>query len=177
MTLATHAIVGGAVSSLFPSHPVIAFFAGFFSHFILDAMPHWDYKIMSAYANPSIAMSVNTVKPGASGKFKADRNFAVDLSHISADLVLGILMVLFVLHPAVVAEWKILALGVIGGILPDFLQFVYMRFPHQPMILIQKFHSFMDTRHKLNDKPFIGIVSQGAVIVSVIILVKYLVQL
>src|SRR5260370_21690372 len=43
MILTTHAIVGGALASLFPSHPIVAVAAGFASHFAIDAIPHWDY--------------------------------------------------------------------------------------------------------------------------------------
>jgi hypothetical protein len=140
MTLATHAVVGGAVASLFPSHPLIAFFAGFFSHFILDAIPHWDYKILSAYADKKIAK--------LSEKTKIDKYFVLDLLRTGTDALLGVSVTLLVWHPATIAEWEILALGMIGGMLPDFLQFVYARFPHQPMILIQKFHDFMQTAYR-----------------------------
>jgi hypothetical protein len=42
MILSTHAIVGAAIASFLPSHPTIAFVLGFGSHFVLDAIPHWD---------------------------------------------------------------------------------------------------------------------------------------
>src|ERR1700738_4714821 len=40
MILSTHAIVGGALANLLPSHPVVAITAGFASHFAIDAIPH-----------------------------------------------------------------------------------------------------------------------------------------
>jgi hypothetical protein len=43
MILTTHAIVGGALASFLPSHPVAAFVAGFASHFDSDAIPRVDY--------------------------------------------------------------------------------------------------------------------------------------
>src|SRR6516225_11831962 len=43
MILSTHAIVGGTIASLFPSHPALVVAAGFASHFAIDAIPHWDY--------------------------------------------------------------------------------------------------------------------------------------
>jgi hypothetical protein len=45
MILSTHAIVGGAIASLFPSHPLLVVAAGFVSHFAIDAIPHWDYPL------------------------------------------------------------------------------------------------------------------------------------
>lgn len=37
-----HLLVGAAVGSVSP-HPLIAFGAGFLSHFIMDKVPHWDW--------------------------------------------------------------------------------------------------------------------------------------
>jgi hypothetical protein len=39
MILTTHAVVGAALASFVPSHPVTAFAMGFASHFVLDAIP------------------------------------------------------------------------------------------------------------------------------------------
>lgn len=47
MILSTHAVVGGAIASLFPSHPVLVAIAAFASHFAIDAIPHWDYPIQA----------------------------------------------------------------------------------------------------------------------------------
>lgn len=173
MTLTTHAVVGGSVAVLFPNHPVIAFVAGFLSHFVLDAIPHWDYKILSAYANPSTAMSANETESSISEKIKVDKPFFLDLLHTGTDALLGVLITLIVWHPITIPEWEILTLGIIGGMLPDFLQFVYMRFPHQPMIFIQKFHKFIHAEYKLHNR-FVGILSQVIVMACVILLVKYL---
>lgn len=169
MTLATHIVVGGAVASLFPSHPVIAFFAGFCSHFILDAMPHWDYRILSEYANPDIDASHN--------KSKADGLFGLDLLRIGTDVLLGIFVTLFVWHPTTVVQLEILALGMVGGMLPDFLQFVYLRFPHQPVVLMKKLHYFMHTERKIDNRKAIkGVLWQVAIAVCVILLVKVLLR-
>jgi hypothetical protein len=167
MTLATHAVVGAAAASLFPSHPVIAFFAAFFSHYVFDTIPHWDYKILSAYANPD-----NALAPGRTG---IDKNFVLDMLRIAADVLLGILIILIVWQPSSSAQLEILALGIIGGMLPDLLQFVYINFPHQPMVLVQRFHNLMHAEHKLDkNKPFIGALPQIAIMAGAILVAKYL---
>jgi len=167
MTLATHAVVGGAVASLFPNHPVTAFIAGFMSHFILDAIPHWDYKILSAYANPDAAVL----------KVKADKYFLLDLVRIGLDALLGLAIVFIVWQPVISTQWKILLLGAIGAMLPDFLQFVYLRFSHQPMVALQKFHvSLMHAKYKMNDKPIIGVLSQIFTMAVAVALAKYLIK-
>jgi hypothetical protein len=169
MTLATHAVVGGAMAALFPSHPVAAFFAGFFGHYVFDTMPHWDYKILSKYADPkAFTPSVKT---------NIDKNFGLDILRIGADAFLGILIVFSVWHPTTFMQWEVLALGVVGGVLPDFLQFVYIRFPHQPMVFVQKFHDLMHADYRLDDKPLVGILLQITLMVCVTLAAKYLVGL
>ena len=170
MTLATHAVVGGAVAALFPNHPITAFIAGFFSHFILDAIPHWDYKLLSVYANPD--------KLGGSERIKADKYFILDLMRIGCDAILGLLIIFILWNLVIFGDWRILILGAIGSMLPDFLQFVYARFPHQPMVALQKFHSsLMHAEYRLNDKPIIGVSTQILTIIVVVLLVKYLISL
>lgn len=177
MTLGTHAIVGAATATLFPSHPVTAFFAGFCSHFILDAIPHWDYKILSEYANSDRAMSSNVVNSSKSKELKPDRYFWLDILRTGADTLLGFIIIFIVWYSIVFVEWKVLILGAIGGILPDFLQFVYMRFPNKMMSLLQKFHTnTMHSSYRLNNRPIIGIISQIIVIVAIVWLTKYLIQ-
>lgn len=170
MTLATHAVVGGTVAALFPSHPIIAFSAGFFSHFILDAIPHWDYKLLSAYANPDCCTDSN--------KIQADKYFILDLIRIGCDALLGLMIVFILWNFVFSVDWRILILGAIGGMLPDFLQFVYARFPYQPMTALQKFHtSLMHAEYRLNDRPIIGVSTQILTMIVVVVIVNYLINL
>lgn len=53
MILSTHAVVGGAIGSLFPSHPILVALLGFTSHFVIDAIPHWDYPLKSISVKPN----------------------------------------------------------------------------------------------------------------------------
>lgn len=177
MTLATHAVVGGTLVALFPSHPVTAFIAGFMSHFILDAIPHWDYKILSAFANPDIAMSANASEVGISKRIMADKKFLLDLVRIGTDALLGLAVVFVFWYSVISAHWYIMALGAIGGMMPDFLQFVYMRFPYQPMVALQKFHTYlMHSKLRLDGRPLLGVTTQILTVIIVVVLVKYLVK-
>ncbi len=173
MTLATHAIIGAAAAELFPSHPVLGFIAGFLSHFLLDAIPHWDYKILSDYANPNVAMAQNEGGTGASSKITIDRNFYLDLIRISSDGLLGFALSFIIWHPGGFHEEWVVFLGAFAGMLPDFLQFVYMRFPHQPIVALQAFHSFMHAKTRLTNRPMFGIVSQLAVLIAIVLITKY----
>lgn len=165
MTLGTHAVVGGAVAAIFPSHPIIAFVAGFASHFILDAIPHWDYKLLSKYSNP------DSIKTGM------DFYFLLDLLRVGSDAFIGFILLFIFWNTDLITLWQVVLLGAIGGMLPDFLQFVYMRFPHQPMIAVQKFHNFMHAEYRLDKRPLIGVTTQIIVMIAVTVFAKYLIGL
>jgi hypothetical protein len=146
MTLTTHAVVGAAIASLIPEHPVLVFCAAFASHFVIDAIPHWDYAIASSSINPKI---------GAVMKY--DEAFFQDVLRIGTDALLGILLSLWLFgsyHP-----WVVL-LGACAGILPDPLQFIYTRWRHEPLVSLQRFHQWIHTNIRLRNLPALGIASQ-----------------
>src|SRR5215472_8085081 len=80
MILSTHAVVGAAIASFLPSHPMAAFAPGFASHFVLDAIPHWDYPIRSAAVHPKIG-----------GPLTFDRALLRDAVVIGSDGLFGVL--------------------------------------------------------------------------------------
>lgn len=175
MTLATHAIVGAATAQLFPNHPIIAFCAGFCSHFVLDAIPHWDYKILSAYANPDIAMAQNEAIPGSSRWIGMDPNFFKDLLRTGTDALIGLSVVALLFYLGIFFSPLIIALGAVAAMLPDFLQLVYNRLPYQPLTLLQVFHHAIHAESRpFEGKAFLGIITQGAVIFIVLSFVYYL---
>jgi hypothetical protein len=79
LTLTTHAIVGAAIACVMPAHPYLAISSAFASHFLLDAIPHWDYPIRS-----------DAVKPGICAAIKFDGAMLADVLAISADALLGL---------------------------------------------------------------------------------------
>ena len=101
MILSTHAIVGAAIASFLPSHPTTAFVLGFGSHFVLDAIPHWDYPIKSASVDPEIGAPVTF-----------DRALLRDVVVIGSDGLFGILGALL-LFASSDGLWSIL-LGALG---------------------------------------------------------------
>src|SRR5437660_1008691 len=127
MILCSHAIVGAALASLMPSHPVTAFAVGFASHFALDAIPHADYPIRSQSINPEIGAPITL-----------DASLLWDVVMIGFDGLFGILAAVF-LFGLPIGHWAVL-LGAIGAMLPDPLQLVYARFPHEPLRTLQRFH-------------------------------------
>jgi hypothetical protein len=137
MILSTHAIVGGAVASLFPSHPLLAAALGFASHFAIDAIPHWDYPLRSI-----------SVKPEAYNvALKIDRTLFLDLSLIGFDACAGLSFALWLFAAA--DSVGVIALGALAGMLPDALQFLHRLYPHQPLESLQQFHRWIHAKRRL----------------------------
>jgi hypothetical protein len=156
MILCTHAVVGAALASFLPSHPAAAFVVGFASHFALDAIPHWDYPIKSRSVNPRI---------GAPMVF--DGALLQDAVAIGCDGLFGILAALL-LFASPASLWAIL-LGAIGAMLPDPLQFVHARFPHEPLRTLQRFHRWAHTEKRIKDVS-LGVGTQAAFVCVVVAL-------
>ena len=153
MILSTHAVVGGAIASFLPAHPAAAFALAFASHYALDAIPHWDYPIASASMDPKIC-----------GPMRLDRAFLRDLITIGADGLLGTLAALLLFaSPQTLA---VVLLGAFGAMLPDALQFLHARFPHEPLKTLQRLHRWAHSERKIQAR-VVAIGSQIALVVAV----------
>lgn len=161
MILTTHAIAGAAVASLNPAKPISGFIAGFAAHFILDAIPHWEYKIKSGFIHPEIGAS-----------FRLDRDFIIDVLRLGTDLTSGIIISLAIFYfygslPPV----PILA-GIIGGVLPDALQFVFTRIRRGPIVFLQRFHEWIHAPYKgLRQWPVLGATLQILLVAAIVLVV------
>lgn len=154
MILVTHALVGGAIGSLVPSQPILAFFLGFLSHFAADAVPHWHYPLFSLKHNISDPMDNDML---------LNKWFIVDIFNIGIDCLAGILLSLIFFHPLIsfdVALISVLA-GAIGGIAPDALQFLYWKMPNKPLIALQKVHiNWAHSKVNIDSRHLLGISTQ-----------------
>jgi hypothetical protein len=159
LILSTHAIVGGAIGSLLPSYPVAAGLLGFASHFLLDAIPHWDYPIRSGFVNPAVG-----------GRMECNRALLLDAATIGTDGLIGLAASLL-LFATPEAMWAVL-LGACAAMLPDPLQFVQSHLPREPLRSLQRFHRWMHTNKQMSGQVVWGIVSQAALVVGVVMLAK-----
>src|SRR4051812_14629348 len=119
MTLTTHAVAGGLVGALVAENPAIAGLMGFASHFLLDAIPHWDYSLHASHEDE--------LEPLNNDIDVKDPKFFIDLAKIAFDAILGTAIVIAIFYAA---GPRVLAAAVIGAlfaILPDPLQFMYMK--------------------------------------------------
>jgi hypothetical protein len=142
MTLTTHAIVGAAAARLFPENYITAFVAGFISHFLIDAIPHWDYKLRSIKKDPENPLNNDMVFGFA---------FILDVVDISLDFFLALTLPFLIFGVDNLSQSIILFAGIAGGLLPDLLQFVYFKWRHEPLISLQKFHGWIHTDNKLTN--------------------------
>jgi hypothetical protein len=140
MILATHAVVGAIVASRFPSHPVLAFCLAFGTHFILDAIPHWDYELKSLNYGDSDPMKT---------RLRITKHLIFDVMKVGADFMVGALIAIILLWPA--NSLFIILIGAVGSATPDFLQFLYFRFQREPLVIIQRFHMWIHADNKMKN--------------------------
>ena len=159
MTLATHAVIGAAVVVSLPGWPLSGFMAAIASHFLLDALPHWDYQLRSRREDEQEPLNDDLI---------LGRDFLVDLLKIFFDISLGVLLaaLLFYRLDGSIGGWLI-TLGIIGGILPDLLQFVYFKFRREPLTSLQRFHHFIHTKYKLKGQPLRGVLTQATLVMLI----------
>jgi len=165
MTLATHAVVGAAIASSIPHHPILGFTLAFASHFVLDAIPHWDYPLSSSKTDDENRMNDDMVM---------DKTFYFDLSRIALDMSCGVLLALAFFSLSSPYLFWVPIVGVCGATLPDALQFVYWKWRHQPLIALQRFHLWIHSKVNFNERPIIGVPFQIVVIILTIAAAKLL---
>jgi hypothetical protein len=148
MILSTHAVVGGAIASFIPSHPLLAVSAGFASHFVIDAIPHWDYSLHS------IAVG----KGADNRRLRLSRGVLIDLIKIGFDAAAGLAVTLWLFSTP--DSMPIVAVGACAAMIPDPLQFAHSVFPREPLSSLQRFHGWIHSKRKLAWK--LGVSSQIA---------------
>ncbi len=149
MTLATHMIIAAAAAKPFAAfHPVISFAIAAASHFLADAIPHWDYRLESM---------ADADDPEKQHLEFSKKKFARDLARLSADGFLGAGIVFLALKPHTATEFFFFSAIVIGGALPDFLEGVYATQAAPFLAPLHAFHNWIHTKIKLGFYPYIGI--------------------
>lgn len=153
MILSTHAVIGAAIATLMPDHPALAFVCGVASHFVIDAIPHWDYPLRSI-----------SVKRGPGPALTLNWSLFQDLGLIGLDAFFGLAIALW-LYASPAAALAVL-LGALGAMLPDPLQLAHKVYPREPLRTLQRFHVWIHSKHKLAWP--IGVTSQLSFVLLVI---------
>lgn len=151
MILATHAIAGAAVGRL-TNNPLLAFIFGVISHFILDAIPHWQYKLNSKIESEDIMAE----------DMPLNKKFVGDIAKIGVDFFGGVFISLLAFHgwSGFASPPTLLIAGIAGGVLPDALQFVFWKFKREPFTTIHKFHFWIHAGWDFNHDSMLGMALQ-----------------
>jgi hypothetical protein len=157
MILTTHIIVtAAAAKTIGVTDPGHALLLGIALHFLLDAIPHWEYSLSSI--------------SGRRGALK-DRKLALrkkdlirDLSLIALDGMIGTLLFAYTLSFSLAHIFSPLFIVIIiGSILPDMLQPVGLLHKKTPFVQINAFQHWIHANKKLPAFP-LGIISQGTLV-------------
>lgn len=141
MILVGHALVGAALAA--PTHnPFLAFFVALISHYAVDAIPHYEYGFEYLLQK--------------AGK----QRLWLDLTKISVDGVLGVVSALLIFQPTDAASFLVVFAAIVGAMLPDFLQGVYLVLPIKPIAALYNFHFAIHSKYGFEDRPLLGIASQ-----------------
>ncbi len=145
MTLATHILVAGSITKPFlgQANTFVIFIISIFSHYLADAIPHYDYKLLSI--------------EWKEGQTKKDlqinrdpKQLTIDLLNIAIDVAIGTAVLLLCVRPEVnFSNFITYTLIIVGSILPDALQPIFIMYKKFPMTLIQNFHDFWHAKTKL----------------------------
>jgi len=165
MILTTHILGAAAMTRpLAGSNPLVLFVVAIASHFILDAIPHRDYRLDSVIRN---------------GEGKQARVLGVRYDHVWWDItkllidgLVGAGALFYIMQPPLTVSGVLpFVLTVIGAALPDFLQLVFWFFPKWPIALIHRFHKWVHTPHE--PSKMIGFSIQGVVIAASLIILLW----
>lgn len=173
MILATHVIVGVAAGRFFPNNPLLAFMTGFASHFLIDAIPHWDYPLKS------YTRDKNDPKNLMKADLVMEKGFIRDLVLIAIDIISGITLALYIFGTKGNLVNISLLMGALGGILPDGLQFLYFKTRKEPFKTLQRFHMWIQNNGEneiLQNNHFAGFLSQASCAAAALLIAKLIIR-
>lgn len=160
MILASHSIIGVATARLVPTNPLLGFFLAFLSHFLADMIPHWEYKLSKS------------VDPKYSEGMRLNRDFFIDSMKVGSDILSGALLSYYIFIDAPI---EVVAMGVMGGVLPDIMQFLYGKIKIEPLIFFKKLHDAIHSE-KMDDKMLFGVITQIVTVFIVIFIYYWLIS-
>lgn len=162
MTLATHIVIATAVAGpLAKIDPTLGFLAALASHYLSDAIPHWDYPLKSVDYDKDSDQKTWSHNP---------RSLLLDLSRMAADGSIGATISFFMLWPTTFYDFLSLFLIILGSTLPDFLQGLYFIKHTRFLNPLQRFHDSVHTKIKLGHYPLIGVPLQLIILLAALFL-------
>ena len=178
MTLTTHILVAGAAAEIILAPlgasgakwgPLAAFFLGWASHYFLDLVPHWSYRMPSVEKTDSAGRQI----------FSDDKKQVVkDVSKAAADLILGTIVLFLLTKPEFTFDSIIFWLAVVSGsVLPDALQGVDLVYKGFPFAQLKKFGGLLhfDKKGEPHDlaPTILSVGSQVLIVGAAILILTY----
>lgn len=163
MNLTSHALVGAAVAQVFPNHPLIAFWGAFGSHFVLDMVPHFDFTLYSSSKDGDDEMT---------RRLGWGRPFAKDLTKIILDFVCGLALSWYIFSPPDNYRLVLLLWCALAAMLPDALQFVYIKIRRGAIVYLQRFHIWMHYPDR-PERPLLGLLTEIVTVAVIVVLTKF----
>ncbi len=166
MILSSHALIGAAVARVFTSNPILAFIIGFMSHYLVDAIPHWQYRLTSL---------MNGHGDLKEKKVVTTKGLVRDFLYLSLDFCFGMLLPLYFFWAdgRGAGEFPLaIALGAFGGMLPDALQFFHWLMPKGLLDLHQKFHNRVHTKNEFHPGSIPGALLQIVIVAACVLISK-----
>lgn len=166
MTLTTHIVIATAITKSFAqSHPILGFFAALASHYLADAIPHWDYPVHAIQSGDDKQKLYWDADKARAFR----RRVAHDIHNFAIDGMLGTGIIFFLVRPVSPDQWLWVAGTMIGGVLPDALQGAYLS-GATFLRPLQYFHDRCHTKIKLGPYPLIGIPLQLIILFAAVYL-------
>lgn len=159
MILVTHAVVGSALV-----HTAVsvggALTVGMLSHYLFDMIPHWHYHV------PKVKEASLRV-PG-SAPIKLTKALFNDIRWIALDLASGFFLALLFFD----GSWLVIGAGAFGAVLPDLLVGAGKFWPQKLLVWHDKFHRWIHTDIRLDDRPILGITTQAGIALLFVLLFR-----
>lgn len=157
MILTTHiAIAAAAAKTLSRGNPIAAFFISWASHYLADAIPHWQYSIKTSKKWADTPEELEKIR-------KESLPFT-DYLAVASDALVGALIVSFLSPHGSLKDWLYILAVIIGGPLPDSFLFLHKRLDWKIFEIHRKFHGSFHSRINLSPYPKLGIPFQIFVI-------------
>lgn len=145
-----------------PQRPVLAFAAGFTSHFLIDAIPHKDYDGYLPSFHHDKANPLNN-------DMRLGKAFMGDLALIGSDALFGLILSVLVFSYGLFELplfWVLLGAG--AAMVPDALQFVYFKTRSKILEPLQRLHIWIQQKSPLDTTFAVGFGLQCILVVVVI---------
>ncbi|MFA4819039.1 MAG: hypothetical protein WC621_04310 [Patescibacteria group bacterium] len=151
MYLTVHSASALVIAKFIP-HPLVALLAGLVSHFVLDAIPHGDEHLMRDH-------------------FPSWRNLRRPVGAAMLDGIVMLFLLLIYIATTPLPSYTTLILAVVGALLPDLLQAIYIVFKLRWLkwfyLINLKIHNF--SGHKIHWTQ--GLLVQGMVLAALWLMV------